>query len=116
MTNGEKMKNWEEGQKGERKKGKKEKREKGEDRRKKTKKEVKKTKKKGRKGKQGRKGNIEMAVGEKNKIVATFKKCSENASKKVQNSKIFDPSRREHSFHKNPIPSQSQYYFCINTK
>ena len=52
-----------------------------------------------------------MAVGEKiwlleekNNIVATFKKCSENVSKKVQNSKIFLPSGRGHPFHKNPIP------------
>ena len=43
-----------------------------------------------------------MAAGEKNEKLRRGRK--ENASKKVQNSKIFLPSGRGHPFHKNPIP------------
>ena len=35
----------------------------------------------------------------------TFKKCSENASKKVQNSKIFPPRVRGHPFPQTPSPT-----------
>ena len=72
---------------------------------KKQKKRREKDKKKGRKGKQGRKGKIEMAVGEKNKIVTTFKKCSEIASKKVQNPKISYPAEGNTPSTRTPSPA-----------